>query len=307
MRTMTRRNLLTVVAGLSIVAGFALTAPVFLSKEIGLFSSWQPASLEKLAQIGNYLAGTSGVFWALAGLIFVYLSFTNQATEFANQRKEFSENIRQIYISRLTEMVTTSVDRIVRQVERLVLLDQTGYIRKELRLEGYEGLFLTKAVVGAKVEEFMGHGSDTRNKEINPVIDFLSFILENLMPLTALFNNLRDCCNSLLVALPTKALELSLLNQIKDSFFLGIGTDVVDIADYISGSCNVYEDYLVKSKTEVRLFDPIIGIKRTIDIILQFKDLTFDASNISHYLENMHLYQMNHESASQTRRRAEGK
>lgn len=142
-------NCYTIVAWIFIFIGFIFVL-------WGVFAMYKPIDdneLSKLGNLGDFISGSVGSAWSLAGLVFVYVAFLGQKQQFLQQqleilfnqielkatrqelegqKKEMQETRKEFTINRITNIIYSQLERYEKALEQFKILHQGGtYIGNE--------------------------------------------------------------------------------------------------------------------------------------------------------------------------------
>ena len=109
--------------------------------------------LEETGQVGDFIGGIVGSFWALAGVLLFYSALNLQRQEFDLQRRELKSQRQEIAVTRITDTIYRQLE-IVDSAERKLSLNFDPRASRQVTLDGKE---LLDAIVNGTAEKSDTH------------------------------------------------------------------------------------------------------------------------------------------------------
>ena len=118
--------------------------------------------LEETGQVGDFIGGIVGSFWALAGVLLFYSALNLQRQEFDLQRRELKSQRQEIAVTRITDTIYRQLE-IVDSAERKLSLNFDPRASRQVTLDGKE--LLDAIVNGGKIRYSSRKFRNVRKKQ----------------------------------------------------------------------------------------------------------------------------------------------
>ncbi len=188
---------------------------------------------DKVGQLGDFIGGIVGSFWALAGVLLFYAALKSQQKQLKTQIEELHEQKKELALSR-EEFQTTRISNIIfKQIERI---DNTI---KELKFEkirqGMAGQFgiyhLSESLLQKRI--YFNNQEDETQKQMT-LINLNDFVVENEKNIIKVYSIIYDSTVVIAKIVESGKLAEKTKRQLKEVFSNNIASETYDL---LSNAC----------------------------------------------------------------------